>query len=108
MKLNLQKWNIGPLDSLHAWMEQQLIALGRVRQIDAANVRLVRRRDASPAYQVNVQLVTPGPDVFAETRDHTLQAAFAKAVAQLGETIKRRASKRLNRFKHNLKARRTG
>ena len=108
MKLNLQKWNIGPLDSLHQWMEQQLATLGQTRQIDVANVQLIRLRDASPAYQVNVHLVTPGPDVFAETRDHTLQAAFAKAIAQLGQTIKSRTSKRLNRFKNELKARRAG
>ena len=106
MKLNLQKWNIGPLDTLHAWMEKQLITLGQTRQIDVANVRLIRLRDASPAYQVSVHLVTPGPDAFAETRDHTLQAAFTKAITQLGSTIKSRTAKRLNRFKHGLNTRR--
>jgi ribosome-associated translation inhibitor RaiA len=55
-----------------------------------------------------VHLVTPGPDVVAETRDHTLHAAFAKALAQLREQITSRASKRLQRLKSNLKSRRGG
>ena len=108
MRLNVQRLNIRGLDALDSWVQKQIFALGQARQIDEANVRLVRLENASPAYQVNVHLVTPGPDVFAESRDHTLRAAFAKAVAQLRETITTRASKRLRRFKSNLKARRGG
>ena len=65
-------------------------------------VRLVRLENVSPAYQVNVHLVTPGPDVFAESRDHTLRAAFTKAMAQLRGQINSRAQKRLNRWKNQL------
>jgi ribosome-associated translation inhibitor RaiA len=53
---------------------------------------------------VNVHLVTPGPDVFAESRDHTLRAAFSKALAELREKITSRATKRLRRMKSNLSA----
>ena len=108
MRLNVQRLNIRSLDVIDAWMEKQLRALGATRQIDEANVRLVRLLDASPAYQVHVHLVTPGPDVFAESRDHTLHAALAKAMTQLREQISSRASKRLQRIKSNLKARRDG
>lgn len=108
MRMNVQHLNIRSLDTIHAWVEQQLRALGATRQIDEANVRLVRLEDASPAYQVHVHLVTPGPDVFAESRDHTLRAAFAKAMSQLREQITSRATKRLQRLKSNLKARRGG
>jgi ribosome-associated translation inhibitor RaiA len=66
----------------------------------------VRLTDASPAYQVHVHLVTPDPDVFAATRDHTLRAAFTKTIAQLREQITSRASKRLQRLRNNLKGRR--
>lgn len=104
MRLNVQHLNIRSLDRLDSWVEEQIFALGRARQIDEANVRLVRRLDASPAYQVNVHLVTPGPDVFAESRDHTLRAAFTKAIAQLREKISSRAAKRLQRLKSNLSA----
>jgi len=108
MRLNLQHLNIRSLDSLDSWVEKQIFALGQARQIDEANIRLVRLENASPAYQVNVHLVTPGPDVFAESRDHTLRAAFAKAMAQLREQITSRTTKRLQRLKSNLKARRGG
>ena len=108
MKLNVQHLNIRSLDTLDSWVEKQIFTLGRARQIDEANIRLVRLEDASPAYQVNVHLVTPGPDVYAETRDHTLRAAFAKAMAQLKEQITDRATKRLQRIRSNLKSRRGG
>jgi len=94
------------LDTLDSWVEKQILALGQARQIDEANIRLVRLKNASPAYQVNVHLVSPGPDVFAESRDHKLQAAFTKAMTQLREQITSRASKRLQRLKSNVKARR--
>lgn len=105
MRLNVQHLNLRSLDTFDRWAEQQILALGQRRQIDEANVRLVRVRHASPAYHVHVHLVTPGPDVFAESRDHTLRAAFAKAMTQLREQITGRASKRLQRFKSNLKTR---
>jgi ribosome-associated translation inhibitor RaiA len=108
MRLNVQHLNIRPPDLMNAWVEEQIRALGATRQIDEANVRLARLADASPAYQVHVHLVTPGPDVFAESRDHTLRAAFAKAMSQLHEQITSRATKRLQRLKSNLKARRSG
>lgn len=101
MRLNMQHLNLRSLDRLDAWVENQILALGRARQIDEANVRLARLENASPAYQVNVHLVTPGPDVFAESRDHTLRAAFVKAVAQLRGQITSRAQKRMHRWKKN-------
>jgi ribosome-associated translation inhibitor RaiA len=108
MRLNVQHLNIRSVDALDSWVEKHIFALGRARQIDEANIRLVRLDNASPAYQVSVYLVTPGPDVFAESRDHTLRAAFAKAVRQLREQITTRTTKRLRRIKSNLKARRGG
>ena len=108
MRLNVQHLNLRSISALDAWVEKQIFALGQTRQIDEANIRLVRLENASPAYQVNVHLVTPGPDVFAETRDHTLRAAFTKAIRQLREQITSRAAKRVQRLKGNLKARRGG
>ncbi len=106
MKLNVQHFNIRSLEALDSFVERQILALGSARQIDEANVRLSRLRDVSPPYEVKVHLVTPGPDVFAESRDHTLRAAFAKAMTQLGNQISGRAAKRLQRLKSNLKGRR--
>lgn len=108
MRLNVENLNIRSLGQIKAWVEKQLRALGQLRQIDEANVRLARLHDASPAYLVHVHLVTPGPDVFAESRDHTLRAAFAKTMTRLHEQIARRAGKRLQRLKSNVKVSRGG
>jgi ribosome-associated translation inhibitor RaiA len=108
MRLNVQHLNIRSLDALDSWVEQQILALGERRQIDEANVRLECRFESSPPFAVRIHLVTPGPDLFAESRDHTLRAAFTKALAQLREQITSRAGKRLQRLKSNLKARRGG
>lgn len=104
MRLDVQHLNIRSLHRLDSWVERQILALGSLRQIDEANIRLVRLENASPAYQVKARLVTPGPDVFAEARDHTLRAAFAKALAQLHAGITRRAAKRLQRLRSNVSA----
>jgi ribosome-associated translation inhibitor RaiA len=108
MRLNVQHLNIPALANLDAWVEKQIFALGRTRQIDEANIRLIRLENASPAFQVNVHLVTPGPDVFAESRDHTLRAAFEKVMKQLHGKLTSRATKQVQRLKSNVKSRRGG
>jgi len=94
LRLNVQHFNIASTDALDSWVEHQILALSRLRQIDEANVKLARHPEISPAYQVKVHLVTPGPDVFAEGNDHTLRAAFTKVMAQLRDTITSREAKR--------------
>ena len=106
MKLNVQHLNIRSFDSISGWVGRQMQLLAEQRQIDEANVRLERLPEASPAFHVHMHLVTPGPDVFAETRDHTLQAAIGKAIKHLREQISCRSAKRLQRLKSNLKTRR--
>ena len=108
MRLHLQHFAIRSTNALDAWIENQIFSLQPRLQIDEANVRVALRREFSPPYHVQVHLVTPGPDVFAEGNDHTLRAAFTKAIAQLREQITSRASKRLQRLKSNVKARRGG
>jgi ribosome-associated translation inhibitor RaiA len=106
MRLNVQHLNIRSLDALDSWVENQILCLGRARQIDEANVRLIRRHDASPACSVHVHLVTPGPDVIAESSDHTLRAAVTKVIRELRQQIDRRATKPQQRLKTNLSGRR--
>lgn len=102
MRLNVQHFSIASTDALDSWVEHQILSLGRLRQIDEANVKLERHPEISPAYQVKVHLVTPGPDVFAESRDHTLRAAFTKVMVQLRDTITSREAKRLQKTKSQL------
>lgn len=104
MKLTLQHFAIRSTNALDAWIENQIFSLLPRLQIDEANVRVARRRDLSPPYQVQVHLVTPGPDVFAEGEDHTLRAAFAKVMRQLHDRLTKRSHKRLQRARSNLSA----
>jgi len=104
MKLNVQHLNVRSQDGLDRWVEDQILALGEARQIDEANVRLECRFESSPPFAVRIHLVTPGPDLFAEGHDHTLRAAFTKALTQLQGSIAGRATRRLRRLKSNSSA----
>lgn len=104
MKLTLQHLSIRSTNALDTWIEKQIFSLQPTLRIDEANVRLVHEAESSPAYRVHVHLVTPGQDVFAEGNDHTIQAAFAKVMAQLRSKIAGRTAKRVNRIKSQLSA----
>jgi len=102
MRMNLQHFSIRSTDAVDSWIERQILELGRLRRIDEANIWLACHRDVSPAYHVRMHLITPGPDVIAETHDHTLRAAVDKAIRQLQSTIVDRVAKRLRSAKNNL------
>ncbi len=106
MKLMLKHFGIHPATGLRAIVHQKISLLAPMRQIDQAKVRITREDETSPAFCVQAHLVTPGPDVFAEARDHTLAAALGKAMKQLADGIKGRMRKRLTRSKSNLGVRR--
>lgn len=99
MRINLLHLNIRSRDRLDRWVEEQILALGEARLIDEANVRLECRSEFSPPFAVHIHLVTPGPDLFAESSDHTLHAAFTKALTQVRERLAGRAMKRLRQLK---------
>lgn len=102
MKLTLEHHHLRSTDELDSLVEERILALQPRLQIDEANVRLEHRRESSPAFHVHVHLVTPGPDVFAEGRDHTLRAAIEKVMAVLEVRIGERMEKRLRRVRGNL------
>ncbi|HOW66209.1 MAG TPA: HPF/RaiA family ribosome-associated protein [Candidatus Paceibacterota bacterium] len=102
MRINLKHLNLRSQDRLDHWIEEQILQLGESRQIDEANVRLECRSESSPPFSAHIHLVTPGPDLFAESSDHTMRAAFNKAFAHLRESISSRTGKRLRRLKSNL------
>ena len=102
MRLNVQHHGIASTEALESWVEKQILALGRLRQIDEANFRLAHHAEVSPAYEVRIHLVTPGPDVIAEDSDHTLRAAFTKVMAQLRDTIASREAKRSRNVRSQL------
>jgi ribosome-associated translation inhibitor RaiA len=97
MKMTIQHFGIRSTDQLDSWMEAQIFLLEPDLQIDEANIRVARQQDKSPAYRAHIHLVTPGPDVLAESHDHTLRAAFLKAISGLRGRITHRHAKRRGR-----------
>jgi len=87
--------------ALRKWMNssvrKQILALSPLRQIDEARLQIARDHDASPPFRVHLHLVTPGPDIAAEARDHTLAAALGKVLRRVTEEIKRRSAQQLAR-----------
>ncbi|HNQ87433.1 MAG TPA: HPF/RaiA family ribosome-associated protein [Verrucomicrobiota bacterium] len=104
MRINVQHRNLRSGDELDRWVEEHLLALGDVRRIDEAHVRLESRTESSPPFAVHIHLVTPGQDLVAESSDHTLRAAFTKALTQLREDLASRARRRRRRLKSNAAA----
>jgi ribosome-associated translation inhibitor RaiA len=76
------------------WIAARLAGIAAQRQIDEARVRIHRHRTSSPACEVSIQLVTPGPDLLSAGRDHTMMAAFDKALAKLRAMLAERSAKR--------------
>ncbi len=102
MKLTVQHHNLRSSDELDSLIENRILALQPRLHIDEARVRLECRFEQSPAFSVRVHLVTPGPDLVAERRDHTLRAAIDKVMADLEANLSHRREKRLRRVRSNL------
>jgi ribosome-associated translation inhibitor RaiA len=97
MKLNVQHFNLRSTHEVDSLIENRILELQPRLQIDEANVWLECRFESSPAFGVRIHLVTPGPDVFAEGRDHTIHAAVRKAMSAVESRIVHRDSKRRQR-----------
>ena len=102
MKLTVQHHHLRSCDDLDSLIENRILALQPRLQIDEAQVRLECRFEESPAFSVRVHLVTPGPDVFAESRDHTIRAAIEKVLTQIEAKITNRFEKRRARVRSNI------
>ena len=104
MKLTLQHFDIRSTDVLDTLVEERILALQPRLHIDEASVRLERHRGTSPAFRVQVHVVTPGPDVLAEGCDHTIRAAIEKVLTELELKINGRALQRMRRVRGNCQA----
>src|SRR5512137_19865 len=94
------------LNARTAWRElvaTQLRRLEGLAAIASAQVTLEWRREVKPAFRVLTLLEVPGPDVHAEARDHTLQAALLKVVKDLERQIRSRKNRQTGRWKRGLR-----
>jgi ribosome-associated translation inhibitor RaiA len=69
--------------------------------ISAAAVVLEHRRDDRPPFRAYASLAVPGPDIHADARDHTLEAAWLKVTTALRRQIGQRKSEQNARLKNN-------
>ena len=83
-------------------LQDHINRLQALTNIESAQVVLERQRDGAPAFRAQVVLVVPGPDYHAAAVDHTLMAAFRKAVENLERQIRARQTQRRIKGKSNL------
>jgi ribosome-associated translation inhibitor RaiA len=103
MSMNVQFHFFG-LKANHGSREMVLAGLAQLRRRVSINLAIVvfdRSRNGGPSFAVRVHLAVPGPDIHAEARDHTLQAAWRKAHKNLEKQIDQRKTKQVTRNKSN-------
>lgn len=89
--------NINP--AFRRRFEQPLEGLRSLIAISAAAVVLEHRRDDALPLRAYVSLAVPGPDIHADARAHTLEAAWLKVTDDLRKQIEHRQSRRKARAK---------
>lgn len=99
LPLNIRLRRINPPSAVKTTtlLRERLLSLARIRKIDAAHLSLEREPE-SATFRVSAHLETPGPDIRAEARDHTLHAAALRALAQLQRHIRTRNARRRERL----------
>jgi ribosome-associated translation inhibitor RaiA len=102
MKILLRYFGLNARASWRGLVEAQLKRLQGLAAIASAEVTLERQHGAKPPFRVLTLLEVPGPDVHAEARDHTLQAALLKVIKDLERQIRSRNNRRAGRWKTNL------
>lgn len=80
-------------------LRRELAPVVSARRVDEVRVTLDRPEQASPPWQLSVHLVTPGPDLMAHARGHTVAAAIAEAARELREQLRRRRVKMTRRLR---------
>jgi hypothetical protein len=99
MKITLSTLPLNLNEVSETSVADRLAGLGERRRIDEAIVKVTRHAEASPPWEIFIHLVTPGPDLTATARDHTLVAAFAKNIAELEDILNAREAKRASRHR---------
>ena len=103
MKILLRYCGLNDCAAWRGLVETQIRRLEGLAAIAAAHVTLERQHEFTPAFRVLRGLEVPGPDVHAEARDHTLQAALLKVRRTWSGRFGRGRSRRGERRKTNLR-----
>ena len=97
LNIRLRRINAPSAAKTTSLLREQLLSLARIRKIDAAHLSLERDPEAT-TFRVSAHLETPGPDIRAEGRDHTLHAAALRVLVQLQRHIRDRNARRRERL----------
>lgn len=93
---------------IRGFVEKQLERLPRIGPVSNAQVVLVRSRAETPAWTASAHLAVPGPDLKAEARDHTFEAAWRKVMDLLHDQIEERRERRRHRLDARQRLRPSG
>lgn len=99
--ITVKTLNIKKGDKVVDWLKSRIAELSRMRKLDAAEVLLEYQHHQTPGYRVKAHLATPGPDITAEGRDHTIYAAATRTLNELHKKIKTRQAAIRSRFRRN-------
>ena len=94
MKFILNHRWLRPDAKLSAQVKNEVAKLAGAVRIETAEITLEKNPASSPPFSAKVHLVIPGPDLFAEDKDHTLQATVRKVLAKLSRQIQRQQKRR--------------
>jgi ribosome-associated translation inhibitor RaiA len=97
MKFILNHRWLRPDEKISAQLKQKISKLTGLVRIEAAEVTLEKNAASSPPYSAKVHLVIPGPDLYAEEKDHTPEATIHKVLAKLARQIRHRKQKLLTK-----------
>lgn len=93
MNTQIQFKGLSVRPTVRAWIEDGIRELRSLAEITAALVLVERCAGLSPAMQLHVRLALSGPAIHAAVTEHTVQAAWLKAVRNLRRQIQRRNMK---------------
>lgn len=99
MKIQFHLRGLNLASDLRSRLEESIENMERLIPVSAAAVVLEYARDNGTAFRAFALLAVPGPDIHAEARDHTLEAAWLKLITALRRQIERRQSQRNARLK---------
>jgi ribosomal subunit interface protein len=94
--------------ALQDMVEHQLQRLRHFVSVSGAQVVLERSSASAPAWTARAHVQVPGPDLRAEARDHTVEAAWRKVLQSLYAEIGRRQERRRHRADERRRLRPSG
>ena len=98
MNLNITYSGCFRLASRESAIGKALEPFRELVRIDQAKVRVERLDEGEFPFRLNARLVTPGPDVMAEGRDYTFEAALHKLRQALNRVVRHRREKRARKI----------